>query len=114
MKTDRFEGREVKDVIAVVKSANPALNMTLAADPKIQGIDEEGYLVLKYRIGAIKFLPNKLDDQESTREQTYDVLTAAFIDKELVSHIIEEQYDRNFRHDQEAKGIYSLPIQDGE
>lgn len=105
-----FEGREVIAIKAKITKAGDGLSASLDADPIVMHTGEEGYLVLKYTVGPIRFVLSKDSDEAFVREQTYEAQTVTFVDDSMVEELIAQQEAINVRRAREKKGQFELPL----
>ncbi len=114
-----FEGRPVRAIKVIITKAGDGLSKAMAVEPTILHQEDEGYLVLSYRVTKIRFDPVTDEDgnvDEVDRVQILEAQGATLIDDELGQDMIQGMQARIAEHDaevkrlkDEAKGIFTFP-----
>lgn len=100
-----FEGTDVLGIKIIINKTGDGLSKAMSVVPTILAIEDEGYVVLKYRTQKIRFdeAVNKEHELEGVhRVQILEALGATFIDDDLVSKVFNEMQNR-IREDEASK-----------
>lgn len=109
-----FEGLAVRQVGIEIPGAAGGLRDPLRVDPREFHHGEVTQVVLELRNAKTRFEPIDKDDPggDQRRVHVFEVLSAAFIDRDLVSATLDEQKRRIESAQEAAAGIGHLPFDD--
>lgn len=97
MKLTPHDGREVVATTVVIAKAGDGLSQALAIEPVELHHGEEVFVVLKGRVGPIRYDPVMHDGRDTgtlVRKQTINAETVTLVEAELVAGVLEEQAEK--------------------
>ena len=106
-----FEGRQVIRSTMQLTKAGDGLSNAVRLEPRALHHDDEGYLLVKYRVTKVNHEAVK-DTDALSRVHTLETLEVAIVEDEDVDDLMAAQLERRRRREDELKGRQQLPMDD--